>query len=446
MKEKDLINQYKRQMENRSEEPPTEVWDNIANELDVDEVWGNIAEELDAEEKKRVLPWFWIRTAAAVLLIASTLSLVWWFTSQENERLATEDLPENTIQQEESNQSNENITPDQQLQNPSLALENEDESAISHQDEPFYRESEESGISPGNPTNSGTIFNETENRSLLAEEDQSNQDNSEQGTSNTEVDQQIPSHATENEIAMLNSATAMLKTNDNQPLFMDTYEKQRGDFDLQTRIGDKTASNTFALGLSTAIKNTWMLNQETIDGLDRLNHNQTDVTFYPDLGLSFKYMHNSRWSLETDLFLSSSTGQSYRQYINGQYTIRDISLRYFQSEFTAGYSFQLPSGAFNRQIIAKPVAGVYFSYLYSAREKRNDASLNVMDQYQNADYGIMAGHHFDITISNHFVFSPGLRVKWGLSDIYKGTDSPSAFSDQTLNRSFEFRLNFYYNF
>lgn len=447
MKEKDLINQYKRQMKNRSEEPPADAWNNIANELDIDEVWGNISEELDADEQKRVVPWFWIRTAAAVLLIASTFSLAWWFTSQENNQLASENNQENAILPGEDADPNadDSLNGQESDDNYPSAIERDN----------FIVSGGESDTPPNPLTIPGEQGQENENNdfpvlqesnSILANENRplrENQPNNNSGsTGNTE---ELINSLSNREINKLALADARLQS-ETAPQFIDLKAQDKGNEAIQNIIGNDFTEGTFALGLSTAIKNTWMLNQETIDGLDRLNHNQTDVTFYPDLGLSFRYKHNSRWSLETDLFLSSSTGQSYRQYINGKYTIRDISLRYFQSELTAGYSFQLPSGAFNRQIIAKPVAGIYFSYLYSAREKRNDASLNVMNQYQNADYGIMAGHHFDISIARNFVFSPGLRIKWGLSDIYKGTDDPSAFSDQTHNRSFEFRLNFYYHF
>jgi hypothetical protein len=205
-----------------------------------------------------------------------------------------------------------------------------------------------------------------------------------------------------------------------------------------------TPPGSFSLGITTAIKNTWLINNETFEGFDRLNHNRTDLKFYPDIGINMHYQHTQRWGLETGLFFSSSTGQTYRQYIHGKYTHRSISLNYLQFELMASHTTGNRLFQNTGSVRLKSMLGLYTSVMNSATEIIENDQFDVKPLYAGLDYGLVLGQYLQWQPARRIVFSPGVHVKWGLTDIYQGeTNLPLNFSN-TYNRSIEFRLNVYY--
>ncbi|MRS02934.1 hypothetical protein EG832_06880, partial [bacterium] len=79
-------------------------------------------------------------------------------------------------------------------------------------------------------------------------------------------------------------------------------------------------TNRFSIGIALTEKNTWLLSQETINGLDRQDLSTTKATFLNDFGIILQYTANERWSFEGTTLLLSKTGQSYNQYIYGIYS------------------------------------------------------------------------------------------------------------------------------
>ncbi len=408
-------------MDGYSENAPEGVWENIADQLDVDEVWDNIANELEASRKTPVFPLWWKRAAMiAGIMITIPLGYVLFNFNLSNNQVA-----------------------EQSANTESNAVEN-------LQQEPLI------GENPQDPQNNNTTENRTENTLLV-----------EQGQEQKDI---LPGRPVEKEnndlLATRSGNTGLLADNTINRSVADIYIPLKDspennihpvfphlneDIALYTAEeflispGDPSQTSSFALGFSSAIKNTWLFNRETFEGLDRLNHNRAGIKIYPDLGIALRYFHNARWSFESDLFLSSATGQNYQQYINGKYTERNISLRYFQGEILAGYASGVRYRAGSQPLQLKTVGGFYISRLNSATEIINGLESDIASHYQNMDAGLVLGQHIDWQISNRLSISPGFRIKWGLSDIYRNTGATNAFSNTTHNRSFEFRLNFYYH-
>src|SRR3546814_6085457 len=82
---KDWIKDAYRNWFNRlDEEVPEEVWEGVADELDIDEVWNNVQTELDRAE---VIPWLrWLPRAAAVLLLLISALAAYWYLSPAGQR------------------------------------------------------------------------------------------------------------------------------------------------------------------------------------------------------------------------------------------------------------------------------------------------------------------------------------------------------------------------
>jgi hypothetical protein len=435
MNEKDIINLYRQQMENHSEQAPEGLWDDIADQLDVDDVWDNISAELDQDEKKKPLIFPWLLRAAMIAGIVSILGIGVWFGLPGGDEPQLADNPSLPIISE-SDDATETLPPIlENAEDNSLQTESAGESAA--------RFSNSSGLASNVVSESTSQIGTTEISGDGRQISYSSADFLQTGIF-SETLKELPSEK---------GGLLALESDDKYPGYILFTKTTSAEYIIDApanSLGFQAANNeipgTFSLGFSSAVKNTWMFNSETFEGLDRLNHNRTGLKVYPDLGLSMQYQFSQRWGIESDIFFASVTGQLYHQYIHGKYTERNISLQYFQTEFLASYTGRTRLFRQTNPLKLKSMLGVYSSRLYSARETIGSQNRDVRNRYQNMDFGLIAGQHVDFNIGENFIVSPGLRVKWGLSDIYSG--SPQGFSSlsNTHNRSFEFRLNVYYRF
>jgi hypothetical protein len=193
-------------------------------------------------------------------------------------------------------------------------------------------------------------------------------------------------------------------------------------------------------GLSVSGKNTWLLSEETFSGLNKHNLNTTKFNFLNDLGVTVIYSPNLKWSFEGNGFVSSKNGQSYRQYINGLYSDKSYVLRYSSVELTAQRNIS------KRTVKSKPVvminAGLYLSYLHSAYKILNSLEYNISGEYSPFDYGMIIGSGIEIPVLENFILMPGLRIRYGLPNIFAGQEDFPATLNTTRNASVEFRVSF----
>jgi hypothetical protein len=206
-----------------------------------------------------------------------------------------------------------------------------------------------------------------------------------------------------------------------------------------SRPGSKINLSRFSIGISLSEKNTWLINQETLEGLDRQELNSTGTRFLTDFGIIVRYTISERWSLDGTSFFSSKTGQSYNQYLNGIYSTRIYELKYYSFEVNARYAVRRYS-VFNN-IRSFPVTGVYISHLSSAYESIDNSLYNISRNYDPLDYGIILGYELEIPVFARFAVAPGIRIKCGIPNIF--ADQPGIPDDLHSTRivSFEFRLN-----
>ena len=426
MTEKELIELYRRQMAEKKASAPEGLWTDISRKLVVEEAWDSIAATLEKDTRKKGFWYFGLRAAAVAAIISFGVLSIWLLNPGESEpRLAEET----------------------RITTPPLS---DTESTAPAEDQQTF-----TGESLSRATElaelPGAAISESEDILPITE------------TEDLITPQQISSAEDHFAPALANIPEILLPQPVQTGMFGDAYSALQpvwkipiqidlDDLNLSDGIvtypfiNNNTPPGSFSLGITTAIKNTWLINNETFEGFDRLNHNRTDLKFYPDIGINLNYQHNRRWGLETGLFLSSATGQTYRQYIHGKYTHRSISLNYLQWEIMASHTtgnriFENPGS-----VRLKSMLGFYTSVMNSATEIIEDNRFDVKTLYSGFDYGIVLGQYVQWQPVQRIVFSPGIHVKWGLTDIYQGgTNLPINFGN-TYNRSIEFRLNVYYTF
>lgn len=415
MNEKDIIGLYRKQVEGRKETPPESCWDEINTRLDLEEAWDGISSELDRimpvekeKTEKKVLFIRILAVAASVALV--TVLLVPGLRHFRSSSPEIVQLQGDSLQQQRDLPGDRDVTSSIDIAPESdLVPLITDSTAVLQSAVPKYAFTGEDVENIQHAVINTDYFQ-----------------NGNSGRIRYILSPLVPlSGAIDTEKPFSNAAEI------SEPLLLaGTEANSEGPVS-----GNR---GKFSAGLSLSGKNTWMLSEETFNGLNKHNLNTTKINFLNDLGLTLRYSADEKWSFEGSAFLSSKNEQSYRQYLNGVYSDKSYVLRYSSLEVTAVRDISRPG-------FAKPsvtlTAGAYVSYLHSAYKILNSDEFNVSDQYKPLDYGFIVGLGVEITAFGNFVLIPGLRFRYGLPNIFSGRENFPGSLNITRNATVEFRIN-----
>lgn len=203
---------------------------------------------------------------------------------------------------------------------------------------------------------------------------------------------------------------------------------------------DKSSGFSFrvaGVGIVYGYKNTWLINQETRNGLNPTKLGNTLPTFHQDIGITSSFELNNQHLFGLEFLWKSEAGQNYQQYINGSYVKRNINLDYLKIQTF----YLLRSNGFP----GEAVLGGYMARLTMAEEHVDKIRLQVDDSYSKFDYGLLAGYQLNLTLKSKILVKPGIRVSYNLVNIFNGNDiTPSRFR-KTHNLSASFNISLSYS-
>ena len=448
MKEKDKISEiYRKQvdelLENQSgytiPEPLNqgeldEIWNEISTDMDLGEVWNGISSDLDVVMPVDSGSGMMLKTVAAVLIILIGMVPV-----------------KKAIQDSNITQPDILIENKQNEQPAELIVKNKS-------GDPNIGDQVKGDISPvlkGSLTEKGDG-----NKAALAVMDKINLTREKPKPVSNEIVSQvsIASGMAETNMVIYPDKISFEKSSIPPALFHDDlkmiklFSEQNSD-DL--KIIDNSSGRGFTLpstdrgrisgGLITVIKNTWLINHETLDGLKSESLNSSQIVFFPDAGLSLNYSLNRTWLIQADGFLSSNTGQEYLEYLYGHYSRKKITLRYSEIALSVKYKFSGSNQLLPRSSI-NVLAGGYFSVLNQANQEIGTDLENIGSQYKKFDFGIRVGGEFEFKIFDQLSLAPGIILSIGIPNIYKGTSTIPGYMIRTHNGSAEFQFALYYHF
>jgi hypothetical protein len=423
MDEQQLIQLYTSQVGQSSEKAPEGLWENIARKMDIDEVWGNVAAGLEKRGRAGRYRWLASRVAAAAaFLLMATLS-VWIANNWLSPKAELADAETETIDPGTSADPREPATG---ISGEAPAPEIRIAASGRNEDVRTTGSEEEKAVLASFPEQDKTAGGE----SILLETT----------PDGFFLENLLPAQPAGGFGAMLEMGgmpTIVEKT----PLHLYASTEASSDF------GDIVSGEdpgVLSLGVSTAMKNTWLFNHETFQGFSPGSGIATQMQIYPDIAINLRYRASHKWALQSNMSFSSNAGQRYEQFIFGRYSQRSIALNYFHGEVLAGYRHNQRWVVRTRTIFHSTTLGFYYGRLNAASETIAGEREDVSALYRKEDYGLIAGHNLDIPLSGRMMFSPGLYITWGLPNIYKGAYTLPALK-RTHNRSIELRLSLYYN-
>lgn len=392
--EKEFSKWYKERIENNPEFPPENVWEDIQDDLDVSDTWERIDRKFRRERRQKNIAISGIAAAAiiALLLLIDTGAFLTPSVSKHSEEilLSEEKAPGEKITLP---QYDEHI----ELPETHKNIDDPEKSILAQQI--FTKQSKEKHGSEKRINIASNGFDKIRPKEQLLEE---------------------PIFTTEGIFAQLGDTEAETKD----------IEKQK----------DKT---NYYLGFSGQMSSSLLLSNKTLYSINQSPYSQVRPGQSNRFGILAGVRLSERFSTQTELYLNSTKGQTFREYQGGELIENQIQLSYSSLQLLTDYKFikasqKLP---FSHHILI----GAYGSYLKNVSQSYLFAEADPNAEYKEYDAGLIVGYSLHAHLVKNINISADFRLDPGIINIYEGsTYLPKEFN-KTFNSALHIGLSFSYN-
>lgn len=201
------------------------------------------------------------------------------------------------------------------------------------------------------------------------------------------------------------------------------------------RNAPRSIQGPWSIGLSANYQMTNLYNPVTRLGLDSKSHitNLYEGNFSFDVSVMRRI--SSRSAIRLGIRLNDRKAQSYQDFDNAQYLVKDLELNYQTIDFT--YQRSLATNILPPRIGIELSSGLYVSYLTSINERVNQQDQKLLsDGFRNYDLGINIGLHGIYRFSRPVHLSFGVFYSNGLINVFEGVDKIPARFYQTYTSSY----------
>ncbi len=384
---------YRNGIESRNERPPDFLWEDIENNLDINDVWTRIDKKLSAQQRNRKLL-FLLPFAAAVLVFVSFVFI-----------LPTTQSPH----------TQQNALVKKEL--PNSAQRKIDYSK-------YKNSSQVSNIKANSTNNIKQNFNINNSEFVAIEEKVEILDTAYCADFVKEKEQNLFKNV---EISLIGSKKEILNK---------VFVKNEAYLTKQTK--------KLSVGVIASYNNIWLLNNTTTSGLNRYELNRTNLDFGKAFGIAVCYKLGSKIAIQAECYFVSEIGQKYNEYISGFYTKREINLQYQTFDVAVKYIFERKDFREINSVI-NIVGGLYVAKLNLAKQIVATKTRDVSNNFSNYDYGFTIGAEYEAEITKKLIISSGLRLNFGLFNIWSGSDDFPAKFLKTHPASFGINIGLRYS-
>lgn len=374
-------------------DPPTEMWDRISNQLDIEDVWGRVENQLDIDE-------VWSNVARNMdtaekfefyekMAYVPLLLFLMFFGYQpklynNQDALRWSQITKNDIEQLAA-------VEEDRLEMP--ASQNIDNSTNSSE-EKIYRTStmDESQDVILSAANERILYYLSSMDNLGAE----------------------PLEGISFKKEYLDMAVQPLNS-------MEEEDEERIVIEPERR------GRRFFIGPGVALKNSWLINYKTIQGYENLDLVNASAVMAGDMSIQAGLELAPRWMLQADAMLYSGVGQGYGEYVLGQYVNREIKLSYTGLQLAAKFNQSAVSYA-SYTMNKNWMLGAYAFGLTNAKEKQFwhidelEHQIEVKDFYRPVDLGLVIGYEFELFTKAGISLSSGVQFRYGMNNVFGGDE------------------------
>jgi hypothetical protein len=441
-------NIFNEKMKQLDVSPPSDVWDNISDELDLQDVWQNISNELDIQEVwqnidskltsiSRIQTFVKVSSLTALLLLLVVSS--YFFLKLSNS-------PINRLVSD---------YPFVKIGHPQLA-----DNAVINQ---VTKVDTKSKVKEKLVASRKGKKDNTRLKTKKVAKKESKKNNKALKQKRTEGSNTALSKKTINRVN-INNRRATKPSNDNVPLIAfgtNTHPiailHPVNLFSLLTQSNDRESNNEslnqllfghpakdagytpeyvdntkyIIIGSSFTYSNTWILNSSTSISYEKNSLNQTNISFGYAYSALIGYTLSNKLTLQSECLINNKQEQSYIEYREGKRVYENIEMNYTQvnllaKKTNAAVLFNKIPTSFNY------IGGLQYGYMKSISETTNGITNSVADDYKKNNYSLILGLEYQVILNKSFALFAGLRADIGLNNLYSG-DSNSI--NKTYNTS-----------
>ena len=218
---------------------------------------------------------------------------------------------------------------------------------------------------------------------------------------------------------------------------------KQGVFTIEkNNVHERRAFKKLYIGSTWQIANTWLLNEKTYNGLERSTLTASNTSFGSDFGVFIGTNLAKSLDLQLDINLLAKSNQSYNEYLNGKYINDKFTLNY--SQVVLSFRYYRISSKFMQGEHGVNMGG-YLGYLHKASQMLDNEIINLSNDYSMLDYGVFLSYEYVIPIYKQLGLGTGVRIYYGLKNIYAGNENIPAYLNKTNTASVNITFTLKYN-
>jgi len=192
----------------------------------------------------------------------------------------------------------------------------------------------------------------------------------------------------------------------------------------------------FFIGANASFTNVWMVNNETLSGLDKSAMHTTLPSFRYNAGILFGYSVSDYLGIQAECDFLSSYGQSYKEYLHGKYVTKSINLDYITYKLLLKnkHPFHYNSLCMSSNLIF----GMSYGRLLRAQENISGENSLISQLYNSNNFSGIFGYELELRHSRWSTSTLGLRFNAGLNDV----SAANTTNTDSKTRNFSFEINY----
>lgn len=364
---------------------PERNWDHIQNQLDIDKVWKRISAQLD---RKPILIAWWKIAAAAAILVGLIGAGIYTTSRQDATNSFEEPIAKNEIHSELIAGFGQFKKINDQETVANYSLTNKELESLQNNNS-FYLDQ---GISESiTDVTNGNNVKENSNHSFTTTA-------SENPSQEEKVEEQ---------------KIDLIADTDLLTIPIELGEISMPKIEIQQRKDE--FSPTFTLGAFGGYSNTWIMDDQSKEGMHAESLTDTKISFGERFGIAGRYQFAPQFSLKSRLILRSRNNQMTSGYEQGRYTEYETEIVSTQLSTSLHYDWAIS----NRHQFSVGVGGFAGLMRYTTTQA-GEYITSINSKYKNIDAGIYVEIGSSFKLNNLLSIEYGVNSNLGLNDIWNG--------------------------
>ena len=432
----DFLKWYKNRIESNEPELPSDTWDNIRDQLDIDSSWQAIDRHLNNKAVK-IMTFRTVAAAGLLLFIMAGIYRGFMANDDEtNRQVISENISDESHQHAQSEEIKHDVPGEERTAAAEKSAAPVEERAAAAEKKAAQTaekaaEAEKKAAQTAEKAgDSKTLFSSPGNRDRERYADQVRHKENIMKRAQLALATLEPSEP--------GLAVPSFETKTDILIPADPY----GSYPQKnTAPKNRAAFRKFYIGTTGQLSNTWLMNDKTASAFKSTSLVSTNASYGSNFGIYTGTNLLDHLDLQLDLNILTTNKQEYNEYRNGHYITNDMLFNY--SQLAMSFRYYLNSSKFMEGEHGVNF-GAYMAYLHNAIQQIEGQSLYISNNYNDLDYGLVLAYEYIFPLHGSLGIGTGFRAYYGLNNIYAGNENIPSYLNVTSNASVNITLSLKY--